>query len=63
MFDWEILNYLENKQFSISNKEYIYICYTCPQINHIKYNSFEDKFEIWTDYNHFKFNVYCEEND
>ena len=62
MYDYEILSYLEDKYFKLSNKEYMYICSTCPQINHIKYNSFEDKFEIWTDCNYFKFDVYLEED-
>lgn len=31
---------------------------TSPQINRVKYNPFEDKFEIWTDDNYyFKFDV------
>ena len=63
MYDYEIFNYLQSKNGSLSSDEYIYICNTCPQIKHIKYNAFEDKFEISTDCNKFKFYVYCKENE
>ena len=62
MFDWEIQNYLQERNYILTNKEYVYICNTCPQINHIKYNSFADNFEIWTNLNHFKFQVYYNED-
>ena len=61
MYDWEISRYIDERNGVLSNKEYLYICNTCPQINHIKYNSFEDSFDIWTDYEHFKFKVYLDE--
>ena len=62
MYDWEFRNYLNERNYRLTNKEYIYLCTNCPQINHIKYNAFENNFEIWTDCNYFKFQVYCIEN-
>ena len=62
MYDYELLNYLQSRDWNISNKEYIYICNTCPQINHVKYNSFEDNFEVWTNQSYFKFCVYYKED-
>jgi hypothetical protein len=62
VYDWEIQNYLKERNYKLTNKEYIFVCDTCPQINHIKYNAFEDNFEAWTDCNYFKFQVYLEEN-
>lgn len=62
MYDWELQNYFKERNYRLSNKEYFYICSTCPQINHVKYNSFEGNFEVWTDCNYFKFDVYCIES-
>ena len=61
MYDWEFRNFLEERNYMLTSKEYIYVCNTCPQINQIKYNSFENNFEIWTDCSHFKFQVYYKE--
>jgi len=58
MYDYEIQNYLQERNYKLTNKEYDYMCSTCPQINHIKYNAFENNFEVWTDYSYFKFYVY-----
>ena len=62
MYDWEIRNFLKDRNYILTNKEYIYVCRTCPQINQIKYNSYENNFEVWTDYNYFKFQVYYKED-
>ena len=40
----------------------MYICGNCPQLNHVKYNPFENCFEAWSDYNYFKFQVYLKTN-
>ena len=58
MYDWEIQNYLSERNYSLSNKEYVYMCTTSPQLNHIKYNPYENCFEAWSDCNHFRFKVY-----
>lgn len=59
MYDWELDDYLVSKNNIISNKEYKYICETCPQIDHVKYNAYGNYFEVWTkDGNHFMFQVY-----
>ena len=62
MYDWEIDRLLSERNYSLSNKEYTYMCTTSPQLNHIKYNPFEDCFEAWSDYNYFKFKVYPDNN-
>ena len=49
MFSWEIDKILKENNFEINAETYIQIVYTSPQINHIKYQSFGDYFEIWTD--------------
>lgn len=62
MYDWEFQNYLRDRNYKLTNEEYIFVCNTCPQISHIKYNAFENVFEMWTDCNYFKFYVYYREN-
>ena len=62
MYDYELQNYLSQRKNLISSKEYLYICNTCPQLNHVKYDPFEDCFEAWSDCNYFKFKVYPDEN-
>lgn len=62
MYDWEIQNYLKERNYTLTNDEYIYICNTCPQISCVEYNAFENNFEIWTDCDYFKFYVYYQEN-
>jgi hypothetical protein len=60
MYDWEIQNYIKERNYVLSSEEYIYICNNSPQLNQIKYNAFEDCFEAWSDCNYFKFQVYPE---
>lgn len=62
MYDLELLNYLTERDYILTNKEYIYMCKTCPQINCIKYNASENNFEMWTDCHYFKFYVYYQED-
>lgn len=59
MYDWEIQNFLAERNHRLESKEYIYLCDTCPQINHVKYNPYGNYFEVWTDSSYFKFEVYC----
>lgn len=63
MYDWEIQNYLNDKNDSLSSKEYLNLCDTCPQIQRIRYVAFTDTFEIWTDEHFFEFNVYYDSDD
>lgn len=63
MYDWELKRFLQERQYQLESKEYLYMCNTCPQINHVKYNAFEDCFEIWTDCDYFKFKVYHKIDD
>lgn len=63
MYDWEIQNYLRERDNILESKEYLYLMNTCPQINHVKYNAFENCFEMWTDCNYFKFTVYCKDDE
>lgn len=48
MYSKEIEGLLKLRNYIISSKEYIKIVETSPQIDHIKYNPFEDNIEIYT---------------
>lgn len=61
MYDFEISQYLASRNHSLSNKEYTYICDTYPQINHIKYDAWSNKFEMWSNIGgYWSFSVYKE---
>ena len=58
MYNYEIRNYLQERNYSLNQKDYQYIVDTCPQINHIKYEPYDDIFNVWTvdcEYFEFKF--------
>ena len=48
MYDWEIDQLLKIKNYIISSEDYINILNTSPQIKRVKYNPYEDNFEMWT---------------
>lgn len=62
MYDWEISNLIASHGGKISSKECIDMCNTSPQLDHIKYNPFEDCYEAWSDCNYFRFQVYPDNN-
>lgn len=64
MYSYEINQTLESKNYNIDSETYIDICNTSPQISRIKYDSYENKYEIWTSDNYFwKINVYRKGNE
>ena len=48
MYTWEIENLLKLKQYLLTGREYLNMVQTSPQIKRIKYNPYNDTFEIWT---------------
>lgn len=48
MYSKEIEELLRYKKFIIDSKEYIKIIDTSPQIDHIKYNPYDDTIDIYT---------------
>ena len=59
MYSHEIQQLFELRNYLISNIEYLNIIDTSPQINHVRYNSYSDEFETWTNDNYyFKYKVY-----
>lgn len=48
MYSWEIDRIIRENNNMIKSDIYIDICKTSPQIDHIKYNSFENIIEMWT---------------
>ena len=59
IYDWELEKYLDERNAILSHHEYIHILKTCPQIDHIRFNAFENKFEFWSvDGGYFSTKVY-----
>lgn len=48
MYSHEVEQLLKIRNYLITYKEFIQITKSSPQINHIKYNPFEDNIEMWT---------------
>ena len=49
MFSWELDDLIKRNNYILSKHDYCSISFnTCPQISRIKYDPFENKFEIWT---------------
>ena len=60
MYSHEIKQLLELKNYLLDRKEAnkILNIKNSPQINHVKYNTYDDDFEMWTSDNYyFKFKV------
>ena len=53
MYSWEIQNKLQKKNYILTGEEYIDICKNSSQISQIKYNGFDDNYEIWTTDNYY----------
>lgn len=48
MYSHEVEQLLKIRNYLIAYKEFIQITKSSPQINHIKYNPFEDNIEMYT---------------
>ena len=58
MYSHEIEDLLRIRKYILTNEEYLKICSTSPQIDHIKYNAYEDCLDIYTnDKHHFKIKI------
>ena len=53
MYSWEIDNLLKSKNYTISAFEYLDICQGSVQITEIKYNGFDESYEIKTTDNYY----------
>lgn len=63
MYSYEINKTLESQNYNIDSETYMDICNTSPQISRVKYEPYDNKYEIWTNDNYYwKINVYRKEN-
>lgn len=53
MYSCEINQTLESHNYNIDSETYINICNTSPQISRVKYESYGNFFEMWTDDNYY----------
>lgn len=64
MYSFEINQTLESQNYNIDSETYLDICNTSPQISQVKYDTYDNKYEIWTNDNYYwKINVYRKENE
>ena len=64
MYSYEIEELLKKCNYNIDSETFINMCRTSPQIDHIKYNPYEDNIEMWTNDNYnVKIKVYKIERD
>lgn len=50
MYSWEIQNWLSDRNYSLTSKEYIWLIKDSQskQIDHIKFDTYSDRFQLWT---------------
>lgn len=59
MYSYEITQILESQSYNLDSETYINICRTSPQISRVKYDSYSNSHEIWTNDNkYWKFSVH-----
>lgn len=49
MFSWEIKNFLEQRNYHLGGNDLLFILDVKqhPQINHIKFNPYDNSYEMW----------------
>ena len=49
MFSWEIKNFLKQRNYHLGGNDLLYILDVKqhPQINHIKFNPYDNSYEMW----------------
>lgn len=52
MYSYEINQILKSQNYNIDSITYLNICNTSPQIIRVKYEPYEDNFNIWTNDNY-----------
>ncbi len=62
MYSYQIEQILESNNFSIPSDTYMNICSTSPQITRIKYEPYDNFFEMWANDGYWKFSVYRKED-
>ncbi len=59
MYSYEIDQIIKSQNYNIDSELYIDICNTSPQISRVKYDQYDNKYEIWTSDNYsWKIDVY-----
>ena len=62
MYSNEIDQTIKSNNYIIDSNTYVHFCNTSPQISRVKYEPFDNKYDIWTNDNYYwKINVYRKE--
>lgn len=51
MYSHEIDQTLKSHNYTIDSDTYLHICNSSSQITHVKYDSYNENFQIWTNDN------------
>lgn len=62
MYDYEIDNIMQSKNYRIDSETYFNIFSASPQVKNVKYSPYSDYFEAWSKDRYWKFSVYRKEN-
>lgn len=58
MYSFEIDQAIKSRNYIVDSKVYLHICQSSPQISRVKYDPFQNNFDIWTnDKYHWTFRV------
>lgn len=49
MYSWELENYIKERNYELSKEEILFVqdIEKHPQINHIKYDQYTNRFDMW----------------
>lgn len=62
MYDYEIDNIMQSRNYHIDSETYFKIFSASPQVKNVKYSPYGDYFEVWSKDRYWKFSVYRKEN-
>lgn len=61
MYSWEITKIMKDYDFYLPSHVYLDMTETSPQINHVMFNAWNSRFEMWdTEGEYWNFEVYYE---
>jgi len=61
MYSWEITNTMEHYNYNLPSNVYLEMTDNSPQINHVTYNAWNDRLEMWDkEGSYWSFKVYYE---
>lgn len=47
MYSWEITQVMKDYEYRLPSHVYLYITESSPQVNHVSFNAWNSRFEMW----------------